>query len=356
MASSASTETDLSLLCQAVAAGDSKRVRRRLSMFGDDINQRSDKYLATPLMHALANGHLNVARLLVREGADVTLKDSEGRNIIHSSIYSRQVALTLWAIEQCAAKGVGVNDQDNKGWTSLMLSVNRGTIDICTLLLSKGSDPSIRANDGQGLIHGAAVRGFERSIDFALAHGSNVDDVSSNGVTALMLCVESGNLEASCYLLDLGADPTLTHSSGQTAFDMAKSDEMKSLLLKATEAFTPKKPSATPLTPAEMLSILLKANEAFNPKKPSATPPTPTTTTTRTPPANTGVTGPVSLVKKDPKSCDTCGLMEVVGENLFPICPICKVAKYCGRECQKADWKKHKPLCAGLRMKRKKEN
>ena len=48
--------------------------------------------------------------------------------------------------------------------------------------------------------------------------------------------------------------------------------------------------------------------------------------------------------------------MEVVRENLFPICPICKVAKYCGRECQKADWKKHKPLCAGLRMKRKKDN
>jgi len=128
-------------------------------MFGDDINQRSDKYLATPLMHALANGHLNVARLLVREGADVTLKDSEGRNIIHSSIFSKQVAVTLWAIEQGVVKGVGFNDQNNHGATPLMVSAQNGTIDNCTLLLSKGSDPSIGANDGDGLIHYAAVGG-----------------------------------------------------------------------------------------------------------------------------------------------------------------------------------------------------
>ena len=52
-------------------------------MFGDDINQRSGEYLFTPLMYALENGHLNVARLLVREGADVTLKSSRGCNLIH---------------------------------------------------------------------------------------------------------------------------------------------------------------------------------------------------------------------------------------------------------------------------------
>ena len=61
-------------------------------MFGDDINQGSSKGLWTPLMFALAEGLLNVARLLVREGTDVTLKNSLGRNIIYSSIYSKQVA------------------------------------------------------------------------------------------------------------------------------------------------------------------------------------------------------------------------------------------------------------------------
>ena len=106
--------TDLSRLSQAVQDGDSKRVKRRLSkLFGDNINQGSGKYLWTPLMWALGYGHLHIARLLMREWADVTLKTSRGGNSIHASIKSKQVGVTLWAMEQCAAKGVGINDQDD---------------------------------------------------------------------------------------------------------------------------------------------------------------------------------------------------------------------------------------------------
>ena len=53
------------------------------------------------------------------------------------------------------------------------------------------------------------------------------------------------------------------------------------------------------------------------------------------------------------KPCYTCGLLEVFGVETFSKCSACKAVLYCGVECQKADWKKHKPLCAGLRMARK---
>ena len=69
----------------------------------------------------------------MREGADATLKNSGGFNLIHFSIESKQVAVILWAIDQGAAKGVGVNDQNDDGGTPLMTSVQLGTIDICTL-------------------------------------------------------------------------------------------------------------------------------------------------------------------------------------------------------------------------------
>ena len=143
--SSASAGNEISLLCQAVKDGDSKKVRRRLSkLIGDDVNQRSGLDLMTPLMYALYEGHLHIARLLMREGADVTLKDSRGYNLIYFSIDTKQVAVILWAIEQGAAKGVGVNDQTDLGMTPVMLSVKDGTIDICNILLSKGSDPSTK--------------------------------------------------------------------------------------------------------------------------------------------------------------------------------------------------------------------
>ena len=145
-----------------------------------------------------------------------------------------------------------------------MVSVELGTIDFCTLLLSKGSDPSIRANDGRGLIHFAALSGFERSIDFALAQEATSTTSITEATQLLWVALHSATLRRAAISSTL----VPTHSSGHTAFAYANSEKMKSLLLKATEAFNPKKPIATPPPPAPE--------------------PTPTTTTTRTPPTNTG--------------------------------------------------------------------
>ena len=98
--SSASTGNEISLLSQAVICGDSNRARRRLSkLFGDDVNQRRGEERRGEERRALVHAvdvrfgvrHLNIARLLMREGADVTLKDSGGFNLIHSAIISSRL-------------------------------------------------------------------------------------------------------------------------------------------------------------------------------------------------------------------------------------------------------------------------
>lgn len=45
-------------------------------------------------------------------------------------------------------------------------------------------------------------------------------------------------------------------------------------------------------------------------------------------------------------SCSRCGAVCAVGG--LSACSACKVARYCGRACQKADWPSHKPVCAAL--------
>ena len=45
--------------------------------------------------------------------------------------------------------------------------------------------------------------------------------------------------------------------------------------------------------------------------------------------------------------CNACGKIEGKrGE--WKTCSKCAVARYCGKDCQKADWKKHKKVCASL--------
>jgi hypothetical protein len=44
------------------------------------------------------------------------------------------------------------------------------------------------------------------------------------------------------------------------------------------------------------------------------------------------------------KTCRSCG---VAPEKLMA-CSSCKKVRYCSRECQKADWKRHKEECGKM--------
>lgn len=46
-----------------------------------------------------------------------------------------------------------------------------------------------------------------------------------------------------------------------------------------------------------------------------------------------------------PKLCWTCGAQQSKYGLKLLSCQRCKLAKYCGRDCQKSDWKYHKKLC-----------
>jgi hypothetical protein len=60
-----------------------------------------------------------------------------------------------------------------------------------------------------------------------------------------------------------------------------------------------------------------------------------------------GVPSPCTELTGKLQSCDACGKMETK-RGAFMKCSQCKVAKYCGRKCQKNAWKKHKKECPTL--------
>ena len=53
-----------------------------------------------------------------------------------------------------------------------------------------------------------------------------------------------------------------------------------------------------------------------------------------------GVSSATSMRRIDPQPCGNCGIV-----GLVKACKRCKQIAYCGKECQKMDWKRHKPEC-----------
>lgn len=65
----------------------------------------------TPLHYAIGSNAENIAEMLIKRGADVHLRTSEGRQALH-------------------------------------LAAEAGLLDLCKLLLDKGADPTVAAPDG----------------------------------------------------------------------------------------------------------------------------------------------------------------------------------------------------------------
>jgi hypothetical protein len=61
--------------------------------------------------------------------------------------------------------------------------------------------------------------------------------------------------------------------------------------------------------------------------------------------APTGETRKQKQVDEDQDRCDHCGKMQSLLGQKLKKCAIYEVTFYCGRECQKAAWKKHKKIC-----------
>ena len=85
--------------------------------------------------------------------------------------------------------GADANARDGKGWTPLMLAVDKGYALMVTSLLEAGADPNLRLADG---------------------------------ATALFIGAVHGQLEIVAALMEAGADPSVEGPKRQTALDVAR--------------------------------------------------------------------------------------------------------------------------------------
>lgn len=98
----------------------------------------------SPLMMAASKGYSDTVRVLVDQGADLNVKDHQGRTALMLAAadgYSRTVELLLGA----RAK---INEKDGQGRTALMLAAADGFLETVELLLE--ARPKIQEKDRQG--------------------------------------------------------------------------------------------------------------------------------------------------------------------------------------------------------------
>lgn len=103
--------------------------------------------------------------------------------------------------------------------------VESGDVTAIEAAFAAGADVHARNEVGLTPLMAALGSNAPNSLlDLLLANGADIDQQAANGLTALMLAAGQGTPGQVVYLLNAGADPTVTNAEGQTALDLARSN------------------------------------------------------------------------------------------------------------------------------------
>ncbi len=175
---------------------------------GSNVNYiSSDFHKRTPLWNSAANGSLSIVRLLVANGADVNYTGSDRPRIFRADDFAPRAALIT------------------------PHPASQQSLDILRLLLSSGVNANTRYKIGSftyidrvygiyyhefTLVQEAASLGAVGAMKILLEHGAEVDAISPDHGTALMLALSGGEKDAALCLLAEGADPNFKSVSNKT--------------------------------------------------------------------------------------------------------------------------------------------
>ncbi|WP_372997262.1 ankyrin repeat domain-containing protein [Marinobacter sp.] len=118
---------------------------------GADPDYRAPGRGVTPLMVSAVTD-LRSMELLLSNGANVGIKDAQGRTALHylargSESVSQQRAPAL--AEMLISSGASINEQDAQQETALMVAARYGRAEMAETLMENGADPTLRNNRGE---------------------------------------------------------------------------------------------------------------------------------------------------------------------------------------------------------------
>jgi ankyrin repeat protein len=156
-------------------------------------------------------------RSLIKAGVNPNTLDPKGSPMLILAIRDKSLKVTDLLL---ANPAIDVNLTNKSGENALMMAAFDGQLPLVkTLVVEKKAAVN---KTGWAPIHYAATNGHLEIVQFLMANGAQINALSPNETTPLMMSIGSGNDQLIKYLLDNGADLRMRNHEGYTAIDVAQ--------------------------------------------------------------------------------------------------------------------------------------
>ncbi|CAB0043957.1 unnamed protein product [Trichogramma brassicae] len=178
-----------------------------------------DRYKNTPLHVALNYDYTELARFLLKMGADPNLADGDdGNNALHHVCIMGEGndGLADMIFGNDDYKPLPINAQNNKGYTPLHLAVKKRASNLVQVLLRLGADSNATNNKGMTPLHlickkygDPTMLNLFLRINDELGRPVLINALDNTGKTPLVWALNCRNIHSAEVLLRRGANPRL---------------------------------------------------------------------------------------------------------------------------------------------------
>jgi len=172
------------------------------------------------LFDAIRNDDGAAVRSLMLKGVDTNSPDRQlGPALIYAASLRSLKALSALLESPLT----DVNIRNRAGETALMWACLQGELDLAKRLIARGAQVN---QAGWTPLHYAAIAGHLSVVQYLLERNAYIDAPSPNQSTPLMVAARQKQTTVAKYLVEAGADPSLSNEAGLTAADyFARSGE-----------------------------------------------------------------------------------------------------------------------------------
>ena len=155
----------------------------------------------TPLMNAALNGNVQAVKSMIKRGADPSLTDYIGWNMLHYAAEGGDTDI----ISLIHTHLPNIESKTGEGYTPLMVAAFTGKLHAVKWFLEKGATVACEDKRGWNTLHHAAEGGDTDIISLIHTHLPNIESKTGEGYTPLMVAAFTGKLHAVKWFLEKGA-------------------------------------------------------------------------------------------------------------------------------------------------------